>query len=215
MNKIRVFIVDDHPIVRFGVKQLISTQPDMEVIGEAGDGETAFQQIREVDLDVVLMDIAMPNLNGAQTTERLKVVCPALKVLALSAYQDETHMRLLLEAGASGYVWKKSIVEELPNAIRTVARGGVYLEAAGAAKMIGDYISGKGGQNLDKALSPREREVMIQIARGYSNKEIALQLHLSVKTIEGNKERIMHKLDLNTRADIVRFALREGWLHSE
>jgi two-component system response regulator NreC len=215
MSHLKIFIADDHAIVREGVKLLINAQSDMDVIGEAGDGEDAWRQVKVLVPDVVVMDVSMPGLSGAQSTERIKVSCPQVKILALSAYQDEAHIRQLLTAGASGYVLKQTVSGELITAIRTLARGGVYLDPSIAGKIVGGYINPSGTQNQDDNLSPREKEVLLLIAWGYTNKEIAERLHLSVKTVEGHKARIMEKLDLPSRVDLVRYALRRGWLSEE
>jgi two-component system response regulator NreC len=212
MNKLRILLADDHAIVREGLKMLIGVQPDMEVIGEAGDGDMAWRQTKALLPDIVVMDVSMPEMNGAQATQRLKVLCPNVKVIALSAYADEIHVRQLLAAGAVGYVLKRTIAEELTKAIRTVAAGGTYLDPAIAGKIVGTYINGNSNSNSNSNISPREHEVLLDIARGYTNKEIAARLHLSVKTVEGHKTRIMSKLDLQSRAGIVRYALDKGWL---
>jgi DNA-binding NarL/FixJ family response regulator len=214
-NKLRIFVADDHPVVREGIKTLINAQPDMEVVGEAGDGETAWREARTLKPDVVLMDVSMPELNGAQATERLKTVCPDLKILALSGYNDEAHIRQLLQSGASGYVLKKTLVEELAGAVRAVARGGVHLDPQVAGKIVGNYVNPPRTTGSESTLSSREEEILRLIAWGYTNKEIAGRLHLSVKTIEGHKARIMQKLELESRADVVRYALRQGWLQDD
>jgi DNA-binding NarL/FixJ family response regulator len=215
MKKLRVFLADDHAVVRAGLKLLVNAQADMEVVGEAGDGDTAFREAQALQPDIVVMDISMPKLNGAQATERLKVVCPHITVVALSAYADEAHVRQLLSSGASGYVLKRTAAEELTTAIRTAAHGGTYLDPAIAGKVVGGYLNRalkiKGADNLTE----REQEVLVEVARGYTNKEIGERLHLSVKTVEGHKARILEKLDLQSRADIVRYALRQGWLQDE
>ncbi len=216
MNKLRVFLADDHAVVRDGLKLLVNAQPDMEVVGEAGDGDTAWRQVKALQPDVVVMDVSMPELNGAQATERLKVLCPHIKVVALTAHADDAHVRQLLTAGATGYVLKRTVSEELIKAIRGVMSGGTYLDPAVAGAVVGGYVDHafnqiKGAQSL----SGREQEVLLEVARGYTNKEIAERLSLSVKTIEGHKARIMEKLDLQSRADIVRYALQQGWLQDE
>ncbi len=215
MNKLNVFIADDHSIVRQGIRLLIDSQPDMQVIGEAGDGEEACRQVREMKPDVVVMDVSMPKLNGAQATERLRVTTPTSRILALSAYSDEAHVRQLLASGAAGYVLKRAIAEELTAAIRTVAGGGVHLDPTIAGKVVGGYINPASEAGSDSGLTAREQEILILVAWGHSNKEIAAQLHLSVKTIEGHKTRLMDKLGLQSRADLVRFALRRGWLKED
>lgn len=215
MDSLRIFIADDHALVRAGIKMLIDAQPDMDVIGEAGNGEDAWRQARDLNPDLVVMDVSMPELNGAQATERLKAVCPHIKVLALSAYQDEAHIRQLLASGASGYVLKRAIAEELTTAIRTVARGGVHLDPIIAGKVVGGYVNPISVQTGDASLSAREKQVLMLIAWGHTNREIALKLHLSVKTVEGHKSRLMVKLDFQSRADLVRYALSRGWLQDE
>lgn len=215
MDTLRVLVADDHALVRAGIKMLIDSQPDMKVIGEAGDGEEAWRQARTLSPDIVVMDVSMPQLNGAQATERIKEICPHVKVLALSAYQDEAHIRQLLASGALGYVLKKAIAEELTMAIRTIARGGVHLDPSIAGKVVGGYVNPTTVENGDASLSAREKEVLMLIAYGHANREIAQKLHLSVKTVEGHKARLMSKLDFQTRADLVRYALRQGWLQDE
>lgn len=211
---IRIFIADDHVLVREGLRLIIEAQSDMEVVGEASDGQEAWTRINELRPDVAMLDVSMPLLNGAQTTERLRFNCPEVKVLAVSAYGDEAHIRQLLASGASGYVLKKAASQELANAIRVVANGGVHLDPQIAGQVVGGFVSQSGVDN-DGGLSAREIEVMQLVAYGHTNKEIAAKLHLSVKTVEGNKTRINEKLRIKTRADVVRYALRRGWLRDE
>jgi two-component system response regulator NreC len=213
-KKLRVFLADDHAVVRAGLKLLISAQSDMEVIGEAGDGSTAVHEARTLLPDVVVMDVSMPELNGVQATERLKNVCPDIKIVVLSAYSDAAHVRQLLASGASSYVLKRTASEELIRAIRTVAQGGVYLDPAVAGAVVMGYARPAEVKDAS-TLSPREYEVLLDVVHGYTNKEIADRLHLSVKTVEGHKTRIMEKLDLRSRAELVRYALRQGWLQDE
>lgn len=211
---LRVFLADDHAVVREGLKALINAQPGMEVSGEAGDGRAACQQVRDLLPDVAVMDVSMPEMNGAQATAELKRTCPQVKVLALTVHEDKGYLRQLLESGADGYVLKRAAAEELIHAIRTVAAGGVYLDPALAGEVVGGFVrkptvrgSLEGGE-----LSDREAEVVRLIASGYSNKEIAAQLDLSVKTVETYKTRSMEKLGLRSRVDLVRYALQCGWL---
>jgi DNA-binding NarL/FixJ family response regulator len=216
MAKLRVYLADDHAVVRSGLKALINAQPDMEVSGEAGDGRTACDQVQELQPDVVVMDVSMPKLNGAQATVQLKQACPKVKVLALTVHEDKGYLRLLLEAGASGYVLKRAAAEDLIHAIRTVAAGGVYLDPALAGKVVGSFVRAPAGQSAPEGgdLSDREAEVVRLIAAGYSNKEIASRISLSVKTVETYKARSMEKLGLESRADLVRYALQRGWLQN-
>lgn len=216
MPKLRVFLADDHAVVREGLKALINAQPGMEVSGEAGDGRTACQQVQKLQPDVVVMDVSMPDMSGAQATEQLRRTCPHVKLLALTVHEDKGYVRQLLEAGASGYVLKRAAAEELIHAIRTVAAGGVYLDPTVAGKVVGSFVRHPAGQSLPDGsdLSDREVEVVRLIAAGYSNKEIASRLTLSVKTVETYKARSMEKLGLSSRADLVRYALQRGWLQN-
>jgi DNA-binding NarL/FixJ family response regulator len=216
MPNLRVFLADDHAVVREGLKALVSAQPGMEVSGEASDGQTACQQIQELQPDVVVMDVSMPEMSGAETTAQLKHTCPHVKVLALTVHEDKGYLRRLLEAGASGYMLKRAAAEELIRAIRTVAAGGVYLDPALAGKVVGSFVRHPAGKGVVKGgdLSDRETEVLRLIAAGHSNKEIAGRLSLSVKTVETYKARSMEKLGLHSRADLVRYAVQCGWLHN-
>jgi len=214
-QKLRVLLVDDHAVVREGLRMLIDSQTDMEVAGEACDGNIALQKAKELRPDVVVMDISMPNLNGVQATERLKAFFPDVKVVALSSYSDESHIRQLLASGASSYVLKRTIAEELIRAIRTVAGGGVYLDPSIAGIVTNSYANSVPEDKVAEQLSRREHEVLLDVAYGYTNKEIGDRLRISVKTVESHKARIREKLDLATRAEIVRYALRQGWLQDE
>lgn len=208
--RLRVVLADDHELVREGLRLLVSCQPDIEVVGEASDGETAFRLARDIKPDVVVMDVVMPGVSGAQATERLRAACPRVKVLALSAYQDEPHVRQTLESGAAGYLLKNAGGQELARAIRLVANGGRYIDPQICERLNrgqdGDFCA------AEENLSSREREVLRLTAWGYTNKEIASDLHLSVKTVEGHKSRLMDKLALGSRADLVRYAVDRGWL---
>ena len=214
LGKIRVMLADDHETVREGLKMLVSAQTDMEVIGEASDGRTAVQRAQELLPDVIVMDISMPKMNGLKATGNLKECCPQVKVLALTRHTDDGYLQQLLHAGASGYVLKQSASGELIHAIRAVAAGGLYLDPAIAMKAMGTY---RGGQSKQKRkgegeISAREAEVLRLIAWGYSNKEIAARMEISVKTVEAHKANAMARLGMRSRIDIVRFALLQGWL---
>ena len=214
MSKLRIFLVDDHAVVRAGLKTLVDVQSDMAVVGEAGDGQAALEQLRACLADVVIMDISMPQLNGVAATADLLLQCPNVKVLALSVHEDTGYLRKLLEAGASGYVLKRSAADTLIQAIRIVAEGGTYLDPAIAGKIVGSILgkaSIEGTAPLAE-LSEREADVVRLIAHGYSNKEIATQLNLSVKTVETSKARAMEKIGVDSRVALVRYALQRGWL---
>ncbi len=215
MKKLRVLLADDHAVLRHGLKLLVDGQSDMEVVGEAGDGHAACKQAQELAPDIMVMDISMPELNGAQATERLRVSCPRVKILVLSAYSDEAHVRQLLASGASGYVLKRTVAEELIKALRAVASGGLYLDPAIAGLILSGPTAPTRDHKATGQITAREHEVLLDVARGYSNKEIGERLHLSVKTIEGHKARVMEKLDFKSRAELVRHALQQGWLQDE
>lgn len=214
MNKLRIFIADDHQVVREGLKALVNAQPDMCVVGEAEDGRTAWLLAKQLQPDVVLMDVSMPEMNGAEATERLRRESPQVKVLALTVYEDKAYLRQLIKAGASGYVLKRVVMEELIRAVRTVARDGTYIDPTLAGKLVSSYMSRdeESGKASDEVLSDREAQVLRLVAWGYSNKEIGGKLNISAKTVDTYKSRLMEKLNLRSRADIVRYALRKGWL---
>ena len=214
MTKLRIMLAEDHETVREGLKMIVNAQDDMEVVGIAGDGLEAVAEAQRLLPDVLVMDISMPRLNGLKATERLKAVCPQVKVLTLSRHADDGYIQQLLRAGASGYVLKQSASTELIHAIRAVADGGKYLDPKLAAKAM-DAYSGRAGAprgELKGSLSDRESEVLRHIALGYSNKEIAARLSVSVKTIEAHKANAMRKLNITSRIDLVRYAMFQGWL---
>ena len=214
MNTLRIFLADDHTVMREGLRSLVNAQADMSVVGEADNGRAALLKARELKPDVVVMDVSMPELNGIQVTERLKRTCQKIKVLVLTAHDDSGYLRQLLEVGASGYVLKKVAAEELINAIRVVSTGGVYLDPTLAGKVVCGYVGKRRlrGAPQSNDLSEREAEVLRLVAWGYTNKEIAAYLSLSVKTVETHKMNLMEKLDLKSRVEVVRYALRQGWL---
>jgi len=214
VSKLRILLADDHAIIREGLKHLINVQPDMEVIGEAVNGRDAWRKAGELKPGVVVMDVSMPELSGAKATERLKQTHPEIQVLALTVHEDSGYLQQLMQAGASGYVLKHAAVEELIHAIRVVAVGGTYLDPVLAGRVMGKLIRQQPRKDALKtcALSDRETEVLRLMAWGYSNKEIAARLDISVRTVETYKVRLMTKLDLQSRVDIVRYALLQGWL---
>lgn len=216
MTKLRVFLADDHAIVREGLKALINGQTGMEVVGEAADGRTACAKVKEILPDVVVMDLSMPELNGVQATRELCSQCPTVKVLALTVHEERSYLRDLIEAGASGYVLKRSAAEDLVHAVQVVARGDVYLDPSVTAAVLGKLARrGPPSDSSSLDLSERETEVLQLVAQGHSNREIAGRLKISIKTVATYKARSMEKLGLTGRADIVRFALQKGWLHAD
>ena len=214
-EKLRILLAEDHKTVREGIKLLVNAQTDMEVIGEAGDGEAAVRLASELDPDIVVMDISMPELNGLRATRRMRSNGLKLKILMLTRHTDDGYLQQLIEAGANGYVLKQSAPNELINAIRAVGNGNSYLDPALTNKVMGGYASRSvslRGENKN-TLTDRESEVLRLIALGYSNKEIAESMNLSVKTIETHKGNAMQKLGINSRIGIVRYAILQDWLH--
>jgi DNA-binding NarL/FixJ family response regulator len=216
MAQLQIFLADDHVVVREGLKALINAQPDMLVIGEAGDGNSAWEQARACQPDIVIMDVTMPGLNGVQATAQIKRDCPQIKILALSVHEDTSFLRQLLTAGASGYILKHAAADDLIQAIRMVAAGGLYLDPALAKHVVAGYVRVPMATStlFGADLSEREIEVAQRVAQGYSNKEIAAQLNISVKTVETYRARALEKLGIDSRSALVRYALSRGWLHN-
>lgn len=212
-RKLRVLLAEDHNVVRAGLRALIDAQPDMEVVAEAADGEAACRHAAEFRPDVVVMDVSMPVMGGVAATERIRREQSATRVLALTVHEDRSYLQRLLQAGVSGYVLKRAAADDLIHAIRTVARGGTYLDPGLTGKVL-DGLVGRASHagSAGGALTDREEEVLRLIARGHTNREIAERLDVSVKTVETHKARAMEKLELESRADIVAHAIRSGWL---
>lgn len=214
METLRVVLADDHEMVRAGLRALVDGTAGMEVVGEARDGDEACRRACELLPHVVVMDVSMPGLDGAAATERVRRECPAVRVLVLTMHEDRGHLTRLLQAGAAGYVLKRGAAEELVRAIRTVAAGGTYVDPVLAGSVLRGVARARGTGPADggEALSEREEEVLRRIAWGGSNKEIAGALGISVKTVETYKARISDKLGLHSRTEMVRYAVRRGWL---
>ena len=213
---IRILLADDHVTVRHGLKLLIDGQPDMKVIFEASDGKSAVEKALELAPDVVVMDISMPGMNGLLATRTLKERQPDAAIITLTRHGDDAYLQELLRAGVSGYVLKQSAPAELLQAIRAAAAGGQYLDSTLTARVTAGFLA-KDGKRVGKSgatVSQREADVLRLIASGYSNKEIAGRLALSVKTVEAHKANAMRKLGLTGRIDIVKYALLQGWLHN-
>jgi DNA-binding NarL/FixJ family response regulator len=211
---LRIVLADDHVTVRHGLKLLIEGQLDMKVIAEASDGAAAVQQTLDLQPDVVVMDISMPGMNGLVATRTLKQKHPKIAIITLTRHGDDAYLQELLRAGVSGYVLKQSAPSELLQAIRVAAAGGQYLDSSLTARVTAGFL-GREGKKVGKTgatLSDRESEVLRLIASGYSNKEIASRMTLSVKTVEAHKANAMRKLGLSGRIDIVKYAILQGWM---
>ncbi len=207
MRKIQILLADDHAIVRQGFKLILNQQPDMEVVGEAGDGVEAVQRTMELKPDLVIMDIAMPRVNGVEATRRIMENCPECRVLVLSMHKDAVYVRETLRAGAKGYLLKDAIDHDLLRAVRAVANGEGFLSPEISRPVLDEF---KQTEDPFDLLTAREREVMQMLAEGKVAKEIATDLNISVYTVDAHRSRIMKKLGLHSSTEIVRFAMRKG-----
>jgi DNA-binding NarL/FixJ family response regulator len=213
---LRILLADDHVTVRHGLKLLIDGQPDMKVVAEASDGAAAIQRTLDIKPDVVVMDISMPGTNGLVATRLLKQQTPETAIITLTRHGDDAYLQELLRAGVSGYVLKQSAPAELLLAIRVAAAGGQYLDSSLTARVTAGFL-GREGKRVARAgasISERESAVLRLIACGYSNKEIAARMSLSVKTVEAHKANGMRKLGLSGRIDIVKYAILQGWMNN-
>lgn len=218
MSKISLILADDHAVVRSGLRMLLEAQQEIEILAEAENGREAVSLTRTHNPDVILMDIQMPDLNGIEATKQIKEHAPETAILALTMHEDEGYFFEMLHAGASGYVPKRAAPDELLSAIRTVARGEVFLYPSLATRLVKDFLDREGTEEQPQIydqLTPREREVLIQIAEGYSNPEIAENLVISVKTVDRHRENIMRKLNMHSRIDLVKYAIRTGLIDLE
>lgn len=216
-GRIRVVLADDHSVLRAGLKMLIDAQPDMQVVGEAGDGEEAIERVVSLKPDVILLDVNMPKLDGMEVLGRLKAASSPSRVLILSMYDDEGYLRRALERGASGYILKKAADSELMAALRAVARGELYVYPSLTHLLVNRYLgteeSGLAPSVVE--LTEREEQVLRLLAEGHTSEQVAQRLALSAKTVDTYKARVMEKLGLRNRVDLVRYALRNGLLSAE
>ena len=211
--KIRLLLVDDHAVIRTGLRMLLGNETDVEIIGEAGTGREALEAVRTLDPDVVLMDIGLPDISGIEATRSIRASHPRTAVVALTIHEDEEYFFKMLDAGALGYVPKRAAPEELLTAIRAAAKGEVYLFPSLAKLLVRDYLTQTrqaGGEPSLDGLTSREQEVLQYLAEGKSNEEIAAALVISPKTVARHRENLMRKLNLHSRAELVRYAIRKG-----
>jgi DNA-binding NarL/FixJ family response regulator len=209
-NKIRILVVDDHAIMRDGVRALLSLQDDIEIVGEAADGREALNRALELRPDVVLMDIAMPGLDGLEATRRIARKLPSAKVLVLTQHDNREYVLTAIKAGASGYVPKRALGSELVTAVHAVHRGDSFLYPSVATVLIDGYR--RGDKDLDagfSGLTAREREILKLIAEGHTSREVGEILEISLKTVQGHRTRIMSKLDLHNRTELIKYAMRK------
>ncbi len=213
--KIRVLLVDDHTILRQGLKMLLNAQPDMEVVGEASDGHQAIAEANRLLPDVILMDITMPEMNGIEATRQVRRQRPDMRVLVLTMHENEEYLFQVLRAGAAGYILKEAADTELITAIRAVQSGRFYLSPSAQSMMVGDYLQRvRTGEEKDSysGLTEREREILKLVAEGLTNNQIAERLFISPKTVDTHRTHIMDKLNLHSRAELVKYAMRRGLL---
>jgi two-component system response regulator NreC len=212
---IHILLADDHTILRAGLKMMLNAQPDMEVIGEAHDGRQAIAEVQRLQPDIVLMDITMPDMNGIEATRQIKKLQPETKVLMLTMHENDEYVFQALRAGASGYMLKEAADTELISALHVVQSGQFYLSPAAQSVMVGDYLQRvRTGEEKDSYsnLTEREREILKLVAEGYTNNQIAERLVISPKTVDTHRTHIMDKLNLHSRAELVKYAIRRGLL---
>lgn len=211
--KIHLFLVDDHEVVRTGLRMLLSNEADVQIVGEAGTAMEALEGVGKVNPDVVLMDIGLPDMSGIEATQKIKSLYPNVAVVALTIHEDEEYFFRMLDAGASGYVPKRAAPEELLTAIRSASKGEIYLYPSMAKLLVKDYLAQErsidGASSLD-GLTDREQEVLKHLVEGENNDEIANILVISPKTVARHRENIMRKLNLHSRSELVRYAIRKG-----
>jgi two-component system response regulator NreC len=214
-DKIRVLLADDHAVLRAGLKALLELEPDMEVVGEASDGREAVELVQQLRPDVTVMDISMPEMDGFAATRAMRQLPSPGHIVILTMHAEESYLFEMLQAGASGYVLKSSADRELINAIRAAHRGEVFLYPSAVTKVLGEYVKGVqgGGRKRDyEGLTNREQQVLKLTAEGFTNLEIAEKLVISPKTVDTYRQRVMEKLDLHRRSELVRYALKRGLL---
>ena len=213
MKKVRLLIADDHKIFRQGIKKLLEEEQDLQVVGEAADGREVVKKATELKPDIILMDIAMANLNGLEATKQIKKVLPESKIIMLTMHKNEEYVLQSFQAGASGYILKEGAVEELVSAIRSIYAGKSFLSPTVSKTLVDAYLrkmeTGKTETPFD-LLTDREREVLQLIAEGFTNREVAKQLFISVKTVEAHRAHIMQKLNIHDIAKLVKYAIQKG-----
>lgn len=215
MSKIKLLLVDDHEIVRAGLRMLFAAEPDMEIVGQVSSGDEAVQAAQTLTPDVIIMDVTMPGMDGIEATRQIKENSPDATVLALTMHEDEQYFFEMLHAGASGYVPKRAAPDDLVSAIRVVNKGNVFLHST-LAKFLMRELTAKAPQPAAPIavdnLTPREKEVLTYIAEGYTNREIAEDLVISVKTVDRHRENIMQKLNLHNRVELVKYAIEKDFI---
>jgi two-component system response regulator NreC len=212
----RILIADDHGLIRAGLRALLQDVPDLEVVGEAGDGITVLKQAAELKPDIVLMDVSMPGLSGIEATSQLREICPQTRVLALTVHEDEGMLRKMLRAGASGYIIKRAIESDLLQAIQVVSQGYIYIHPSLTSALVQDLSPlQRPVESSHEALTPRETDVLLLLARGYTNRQIASELNLSARTIEGYRASLVSKLGMKSRVELMNYVEEQGLLEKK
>lgn len=209
MDKIKVLVVDDHAILRDGIRALLALQDDIEIVGEAAEGKGAIEKARELEPDVIVMDLAMPGMDGLEATRRIRKKNPSVRVLVLTQYDSREYILSAIKAGATGYIPKRALGSELVTGIRAVYQGDSFLYPSAAAALIEDYRQQAEGEPYDR-LTEREREILKLIAEGHTSRKIANMLFISLKTVLNHRMKIMEKLDLHNRTELIKYAMRKG-----
>jgi DNA-binding NarL/FixJ family response regulator len=212
MSPVRIALVDDHPVVLAGIRALLQGVPEVELVGEASTGATGLKAICDCSPDIAVIDLSLPDISGMELARQIRRQCPHVKVIALTVHEDRAYVHPVLEAGAKGYLLKRSAADELLRAIRAVNRGDIYLDPTIAEKAVVAAPALAVSNEDSGELSPREEDVLRLVAQGFSNKQIAGQFEVSVKSVETYKARAAEKKGLRSRADIVRYGIRQGWL---
>lgn len=212
MSPVRIALVDDHPVVLAGIRALLQGVPEVELVGEASTGATGLKAICDCSPDIAVIDLSLPDISGMELARQIRRQCPHVKVIALTVHEDRAYVHPVLEAGAKGYLLKRSAADELLRAIRAVNQGDIYLDPTIAEKAVVTAPALAVSNEDSGELSPREEDVLRLVAQGFSNKQIAGQLEVSVKSVETYKARAAEKKGLRSRADIVRYGIRQGWL---
>jgi len=209
MGKIKILVVDDHAILRDGIRALLASHDDIEIVDEASEGKEAVEKVAALEPDVVVMDIAMPGMDGLEATRRIKRISPRVQVLVLTQHGNKEYILSAIKAGATAFVPKRALSSELVAAIRTASRGESFLYPSAAAVLIEDYRQHAEEEPFDR-LTAREREVLKLIVDGHTSREIASMLFLSIKTVQGHRTKIMEKLDIHNRTELMKYAIRKG-----
>jgi two-component system response regulator NreC len=216
MDEIRLMLVDDHEVVRTGLRMLLESQPDIKIVGEASSGSEALTVASETQPDVIVMDITLPDITGIEATKRIKESFPKISIVALTIHEDEQYFFEMLQAGATGYVPKRAAPDDLISAIRSASVDEIYIYPSLAKSLVSDFLSRSSSDKENKSLellTPRESEVLALLAEGFSNQQIAEELVISKHTVARHRENLMRKLELHSRGDLVKYAIRKGLIN--